>query len=315
MRKSLVVGFCLLVALVLAGIGAGRLWPERTAHALLNVAHWSTGFVRHRIVTPVGPITYLEAGKGPTVVALHGIFARKEHWWQMALAVKGGYRVVLLDLPGFGDNPVLGRGAYDYEVQARHLRETLDAMGIYRAHLVANSMGAQMAAMLATAQPERIASLAFVGSPVGVTSPTLSDMERALFQGQTPLLVTDRASYDARMDWLFPDPPYVPGSIYEVWAREELARAADNVRIWQEVQASDTPMLEDLAPRLMQPSLILWCTEDRIFHHSGAEVLAQALPKAQLTTLEDCGHLPMLDRPRATGRALRAFLDQVEGRS
>lgn len=286
------------------------LFPRPVAAGMVAVLRASAGLEEKSVATSFGDIGYLEGGEGPTVVLLHGIYARKEHWIDLTRELTGRYHVIAPDLPGFGDNPVLGDGAYRYSQQADRLVELFDALGLDRFHLAGNSMGGQLTGMLATRLPDRVRSIAFIGSAARVASPLRSDMERALAEGHAPLVVTTEDDFHARMDWLFPDAPYIPGPVVSVWAADEAARATANKRIWQEVGASSATRLDVLAPSLPQPSLIIWCREDRVFHFTGAAVLSRLLPNDDLVELSGCGHVPMLDKPQEAGAAYRAFLDR-----
>jgi len=310
MRLILKTALASAAALVVASVVVPRIWPVPVAEAILAGLRMSAGLKARTVGTSFGPVGYLEGGEGETVVLLHGIFARKEHWIDFSRQLTGGYRVVIPDLPGFGDNPVLGPDRYSYRQQAANLAEVLDRLDIGRAHLVANSMGARLAVVLAEADPPPVRSLALVGSPDGVTAPLPSDMEKALERGEVPLVVTTEGEYDARMAWLFPEPPFVPGPVADLWRSAEVAHGDDNRRIWEEVRSSDLPPLEEAVEALDVPALILWCREDRILHPSGAAVLMQAMPGSRSRMLDGCGHLPMLDRPAETGTAVRRFLDE-----
>lgn len=299
---ALLLGLSALVACSSGGVSPGLMLTAQRVQAGLQA-----GVVE----TSAGDVHYLAGGRGETVLLLHGIFARKEHWVDASRKLRSGYRVVMIDLPGFGDNRPLREGGYRLGAQAALLEEVMAALDIKRAHIGANSMGAQIAGMLAARRPDKVASLAFIGGPLGVRSPVRSDMERALSAGQSPLLVQRDGDFERRMAWLFPEAPDAPGSVLRKWAAEELANAPLNARIWREVSRLDWVPLQALAPRLEMPSLILWCDQDRIFHVSGAEVLARALPNAQVQILSRCGHVPMLDRPSRTGNLYRAFLDQL----
>ncbi len=288
------------------------IFPRPVAVGMMAALRMSAGLEAKSVVTRVGEVAYLEGGEGPTIVLLHGIYARKEHWIDLTRELTDRYHVIAPDLPGFGDNPVLGDGAYSYAHQADRLVQFLDAMKVGDFHLAGNSMGGQLTGMLARRLPDRVRSIAFIGSAARVASPLRSDMERALSQGHAPLVVITEDDFHARMDWLFPHAPYIPGPVTAVWAADEAGRAEANKRIWQEVGASSSPRLDALAPSLTQPALIIWCREDRVFHFSGAAVLSHLLPNDELVELSDCGHVPMLDKPQESGRTYRDFLDRLQ---
>jgi pimeloyl-ACP methyl ester carboxylesterase len=291
----------------------GTLFPKPFANAMLSLANTAAGLEERVADTTIGPLHYLVGGSGEPVVLLHGIYARKEHWVELSKELTPKFTVYLLDLPGFGDNAVRATNEYAFQKQAENMLVFLDHLGLKAVHLGANSMGAQIAALIATQRPELVKSIGFIGGPVGVKSPINSDMEMVLSRGErSPLVVESEQDFYARLDWLFPETPYIPRPIMTTWASAETQHAQDNVRIWDEVHQSLEPRLERLAPNINVPTLILWCEGDRIFHHSGAPVLQQALPNAQLGTVEDCGHLPMLDQPVRSGIAYREFLDQLK---
>lgn len=302
-----------LLAILISGVGASEIWPGRSAKLMLGGLNWSAGLQSKSIQTSFGKLHYLEGGNGPTLVFLHGIFALKEHWIDVSRQVSGTYRVILLDLPGFGENQRLNPTEYDYAQQAQNVLETLDKIGIDHFHIAANSMGAQIAGQLATSIPDRVLSVSFIGGPAGITSPVPSDMENAIANGNLPLLATSQSEYDTRMEWLFPKQPFIPRPIARYWASNEISYADTNRKIWDAVATSMSPRLEVLAPNIKQPSLVIWCNKDRIFHVSGAQTLANALPNETLKITDDCGHLPMLDQPNMTGNLLLKFLNAQGG--
>lgn len=310
-KRGLALGLALGLAFAIGAFAASEIWTERAAKLILAGLSWSAGLESKSVTTSFGDVAYLEGGEGQTIVFLHGIFALKEHWIEMSRQVSGDYRVILLDLPGFGENQRLPISEYDYGRQTENVLETLDRIGVSDFHIAANSMGAQIAAQLAIAIPYRVQSLSFVGGPAGVSSPVPSDMETAIAAGRLPLVVATRSDYDARMAWLFPKEPFIPRPVAHYWTENEVALARTNREIWDVVAAFAGPGLEELAHRIEQPSLIIWCEEDRIFHVSGASVLAKALNYATLHRMSECGHLPMLDRPEDTGRLLLEFLSRL----
>lgn len=306
-RNAIIAG---IISLCIV-LGATRLRPDVAAHVLLGLYHWSAGLTKNHIETNFGRISYLEGGKGPVVVFLHGIFARKEHWINMVRHMKQGHRVIVLDLPGFGENDPLPPQQYDYAVQVTHLKSVLDQLGLQTFHLASNSMGSQIAAQIATDWPMRVQSLALIGSPTGVDTPVKTPFQLARANGAGSLVVSDRASYDARNALLFLDKPYVPWAIEHIWVQSEINRAEHHKTVWNVIQRSNAVPIQHIAPKLAQPVLILWCEQDQIYHPSGLEVLLDLLPNGTGHMLQNCGHVPMLDQPKVAAQAYDRFLDTL----
>ena len=309
MRKSL---FMVSIGLSLLFVSAALAWfamPERTAEVLLKLNSASAGLSEKVVKTEFGEIHYLEGGQGETIILIHGIYARKEHWVDLARHLTDNYRVIALDLPGFGDNEALPDEQYLIGQQQKNLSAVFDALDIETAHIAANSMGAYVAALLANENPDRVSSFAFIGSPLGIPTPVKSDMDLALERGIKPLLVKSETDFHARMSWLSPKPPYVPGPILNSWMRTEVAVAEKNARIWDVVHTmSKAPTVLELAPSLTMKTLIMWCSSDRIFHVSGADELSKRLKRPELSILKECGHVPMLDRPDSVAAVYLTFL-------
>lgn len=296
---------------------AATMWfgfPAATAEVLVDLNNKSAGLSEKTVQTPVGPIGYLEGGEGPTVVLVHGIFARKEHWVEVSRNLVEDYHVIALDLPGFGDNALLPGDAYSLHNQQRNLSAVFAALELEGVHIGANSMGAYVVGLMIAEEPQLAASLAFIGSPLGVPSPVRSEMEIALAKGDIPLLASSREAFDERNSWLTPNDIPVPSPILKTWRDAEIAQAGKNAEIWHAVHdIEDIPSLVELAPDLAMPSLVMWCKEDRIFHVSGAVALGSRLPDARVEIFEGCGHVPMLDTPEKVATTYRDFLASRTG--
>lgn len=304
---SVILTFTMIVSLVV--------WfflPQSTSNFLLSLNNASAGLSAKVVDTEIGDIHYLEGGNGETIVLVHGIYARKEHWVDLARELTSDFRVIALDLPGFGDNKSLSPELYGLEIQAKHLSSVLDALGIRSAHFGSNSMGAQIAGILANKRPELMKSLAFIGSPLGVPTEIMSDMDKSMERSQFPLVVKTESDFNQRNDWLFPKVPFLPGPIMKTWMQQELADPDKNEQIWHAVHNfSNVPKLLNIAPSLNLDTLIIWCNKDRIFDVSGASLLDNALPNSRATILEDCGHVPMLDKPKEVSEAYLSFLNEI----
>lgn len=291
--------------------------PQTTSQILLALNNKVANLSSKSIETSIGPVQYLEGGddlkNAETIVLLHGIFARKEHWIDVARELVPYYRVIALDLPGFGDNPQLTFEQYRLHNQKQNLIEVLAALEIERAHFGANSMGAAIMGLLAEEKPEVFSSLAFIGSPLGVDGKVKSEMEIAIMNGNIPLLVKSEQDFRDRNSWLFPQTPRIPSPILKTWMQQEVQAAEHNTKIWFAANSfAGTQKLQNLAHNFFAPSLIIWCQEDRIFHVSGAKKLHAMLPNSRLEILNNCGHVPMLDKPNEVANLYLQFLSSIE---
>ena len=112
--------------------------------------------------TDLGP----RSADTPVLVLLHGSPGSLQDFRKFAGDLEGEFRVVVPDLPGFGDSE---RDIPDYSARAHsvYVEQLLDHLGVERAHLVAFSMGGAVAAEFGDRSPERVASMSFVAA-IGV---------------------------------------------------------------------------------------------------------------------------------------------------
>src|SRR5919199_6551045 len=263
-----------------------------------------------RVRTGIGDIAVLRAGRGHPVVLLHGLGATKASFLPTVAALAGAFRVVALDLPGFGDSVMPLGAAYDPPFFARAVAGVLDACEIERAHLVGNSMGGRVALEVGFEFPERVGRLALL-------APSLAWLRERPWTG---LLKAIRPE----LGLLQPAPRgivegivrgLVPGG-HEGWSavgvdeflrgylnprgRAAFYAAARNIyleepeRFWTRLRA------------LEREALFVWGRHDRLVPIGFARHVREALPSARHLEL-DCGHVPQLEAPRATHDAIRRF--------
>jgi pimeloyl-ACP methyl ester carboxylesterase len=99
----------------------------------------------------------LEAGQGPPLILLHGLFGSARNWGAVQKALAGDYRVVALDLRNHGASP--HAPGMDYAVQAADVAESMTELGIERAVVLGHSMGGKAAMMLALTRPKLVERL------------------------------------------------------------------------------------------------------------------------------------------------------------
>jgi len=114
------------------------------------------------------PSLHIEShGSGPTVVLLHGFLASSRYWKNISALASKNYRVVAIDLLGFGESPKPLRNSYRYEDHINSINKTLEKAGVKEPFiLMGHSMGAMIALRYATMYKDRVRKLILTNMPV-----------------------------------------------------------------------------------------------------------------------------------------------------
>ena len=295
-----------LAVVLLAGAIVYFVFPRpafRAARALLRA---SAGLSPNSIQAAGHTIAYLDGSSGEPLVLLHGFGAEKDNWLSTAWQLSGRYRVLALDVPGFGQSSQDPEANYSFEEQAARVAAFLDALRITApVHIGGNFMGGAIAGIFAARYPQRVKSLWLI-APAGVVSAERSDLSRAIAAGQNPMVVGSTEDFERLMDMIFVRRPYVPGAVMRILAENAASHRRFNEKIFGDMRQPSVP-LEVLLKGSPVPTLILWGDQDRLVHVSGAAILGAVMPKAKVVVLKDVGHAPMIEEPRASADAFLAF--------
>jgi pimeloyl-ACP methyl ester carboxylesterase len=303
MKVAVALGALFLTLLAAAYYG----WPALSKPLLVQLNRGSAGVAAYQVSAAGHRIHYLAGGSGEPVVLLHGIFAEKDHWVDFARSLEGRWRVVVPDLPGFGETGREPGQVYDYDAQVERLAALLDALRLPRVHLAGSSMGGTLAALFAQRHPQRVASVAFIGAPHGIRTARPSAMDALIEAGSAPLVPRSATEFDAMLDLLFHERPFLPHPVMALARQQALAEADARLPLWQ-AQLKDRHLLHERLPGLRAPLLVLWGAHDRLFDASGVEAVRARQPFAVVRVLPGTGHLPMMERPADSARAYSAFL-------
>jgi pimeloyl-ACP methyl ester carboxylesterase len=159
------------------------------------------------------------------VLAIHGITSTSQSWCAVARALGDRAGLAAVDLRGRGRSSDLP-GPFGIAAHVTDMVAALDALGLERPVVVGHSLGAYIAAALAEAQPDRVASLVLVDGGLGIPGVRDADPEPFMKAFLGPALArlemtfADREAYRA---WWSEHPAVAGADI----APEDLARYAD----------------------------------------------------------------------------------------
>jgi pimeloyl-ACP methyl ester carboxylesterase len=230
-------------------------------------------------------IRYEQAGTGAPLVFLHGAGGQARTPAHEILA--RAFRVVLFEMPGFGDSPENTRHA-----TAKQLADTMhaaakDVAGVNYT-LAGTSFGSRIASWIAARYPEEVDALVLL-APTGI-----------LPDGYTP--PTPEAVRDGRAT-LYAHPDQVATSQLTL----DPETAAKQARLVGRLLTPRDEELETAYRTLPVPTLLLFGTEDRRVPPSLARRYLELNPEFAALFIYDAAHVLEEERPEATAEAIGNF--------
>lgn len=260
-------------------------------------------------------IHYNDAGHGAeTVVMLHGSGPGATGWANFSRNVEplvdAGYRVLLVDCPGWGkSDPVVNTGSRS-ELNARVLKAVLDALDIGRVHIIGNSMGGHSTVAFALANPARVGKLILMGGGTGgpsqfVAMPTEGiKLLNGLYKAPT------LENLKRMMDVFVFDASAITDALMQARLDNMLANR-EHLENFVKSLAANPKQFTDYGARLGEvaaPTLIVWGREDRFVPMDVGLRLLAGLPNAQLHVFNRCGHWVQWEHADAFNRMVIDFL-------
>jgi pimeloyl-ACP methyl ester carboxylesterase len=302
----------LATAIAFAGLAATWQWkPGWIIEPLIAWRQRQSGIERKRLAVGGDLWPYLErnGGEGTPAVVVHGFGADANSMAEFAVRLDGR-RVVVPDLPGFGDHPLPdgpdGMVPWEGEYVER-LAAFLRALGPGPYDLVGSSMGGALAGALAARHPELVARLVLI-APAGVPAERENDFFRRARAGENPLDIASVEDFDRVMATVFRRPPELPANVKRWLVERNRPHRATRAAILATMAPFLVGGLEEVAASIRAPTLVLWGDSDLVTDRSAGEALVGLLSDARLVVVPDAGHVPWQDSPTATYRALREFL-------
>jgi pimeloyl-ACP methyl ester carboxylesterase len=326
-KRRLRLAMAALFFCLLAYLGIGLWHPEWVLQAEYARQRLFAHAQRKAVQVGDHRIVYLEAGRGRTIVLLHGFTGSKENWLPLMARLRGSYRVIAPDLPGWGESTRLRGADYGPVAQAERVRELLLVLqgaapstgGGATTHsvllrpyrpptlVVGHSMGGQVLGLLAASHPDavnRIVLMDAAGVPFKANG-----FGRDVLAGRNPFEVRTRADLHRFMHLVFADPPWAPWPADEALARMRARQASFEQSVLDGIGRGPQALL--LATRLGQiqsPTLLLWCRGDRVIDVSAVDAYRAGIRDTRTVLLDGCGHMPMMEQPDPTTAAIESFL-------
>ncbi|MBV9366890.1 MAG: alpha/beta hydrolase [Solirubrobacterales bacterium] len=249
---------------------------------------------------------YWEAtGRGDPVLLVHGLGLSGGAWWRTVDALAPAMCVFTFDHRGIGRSQSWTY-AYTTEAMADDAISILDDLGIDRVHLYGFSLGGMIAQQIALRHPARVRSLVLGATHSGGRRATSPDPDVVGFIRRRGNMPAEQAA------WASVPYNYGPRSRIEHVGRiaEDIERRLQNPfneRAYRaQLLAASLHNCFSRLHRIGAPTLVVHGARDRMIPVANARVIAQHVPGARLTILEDAGHLYPTEEP-GVDESIREF--------
>lgn len=247
----------------------------------------------------------------PTIIMIHGMSAHLQAWEPLIAEMGANYRILSLDLPGFGLTGPNPTGQYGPEVYTEAVLTVMNSANVDKAVIVGNSMGGWTAWRMGLSHPERIHGLVLLapwGAPGADNEKSnlafklmSSSIGKALMPHFTPRsIVKQSVLQSVERDEIVTDE--MVERYYELvrypgnrQATLDAMETAKDLSDWKNIKS------------LEAPTLIIWGREDQLIDISRSEKFTSELEGEKIIIYENVGHLPMEEVPADVARDIKLW--------
>lgn len=277
---------------------------------------------RSRFITVDGiRMHYQEFGEptAPVMLLIHGYTASAYVWKTTApLLADAGYRVIAIDLVGFGYSEKPRWFDYTIQSQSHIISRFLNRLGIGRAIVVGSSYGGAVALTFALDFPGMAERLVLVDSVINDRPKRHPILRLASLPGvgeaMTPFLIDSKAFLRMRMRGTLAKANHHLITRDRIESIRRPLHAADGhhavlatARNWRADRIErDLGLIE-------QPTLIVWGDQDNVIPIGNGYKLHKGILKSRFVIIRDCGHVPQEERPELFVELVTDFCRSAKG--
>ncbi len=289
---------------------------------LLIVVFVAASFVLSRTTQEVGSASdneYLElegawirygvSGGGPPVVLVHGLLSSSRIWELLVEHLARRFTVYTLDLSGFGDSDKPASG-YGLRNGSRLLYAFCAHFGLTQTAVIGHDVGGAMATKLAADHPDVVGRLVLVATPADENQ---IDLPTFLWLATLPVVgpvfyALGRFSKPLRRLWMRPfvlDPDDLTEEVVDDAGKPTPAAFSKTLDVTR--REISRGRLARQAGIIKAPVLLITGEEDQIVDPQATSDWTRTL-RAEVVFLDECGHLPMIERTGEFNAQILAFL-------
>ena len=245
-------------------------------------------------------IDYDERGEGPVVILIHGFCESKEIWDNLTPDLSTNFRVINIDLPGFGKSPIL-KSDLTIKAVAREVLVFIESLDIEKCVIIGHSLGGYVALVIAEDRPDLVQGLCLFHSTAQ------SDSEEKKLNRNKVMAFVETNGVHPFIE------AFVPGLFYQKSQKNleivfKIASKTSKDAITSYSRAMrDRPNMFSFLASFSNKILIIAGENDTIISKSALEEQVKLIPKGQLVIMTETGHMGMYEDVKQALAAIKDF--------
>ena len=256
-------------------------------------------------------VHYKIEGEGNPIVLIHGTGSVLQTWdeWTDSL-VRHNYKVIRLDMPGFGITGPRKDNDYSIKMYVNFLDKFMQKIGIDTFALSGNSLGGEIAWCYAATFPQKVKELILV-DPSGFYAKDKKNgaivfkLARIKWMAALMSKIDTKMIVEKTVKDVYEDDSKIKPSTVQMYYDMSL-RAGNRASFSARVQQIGKEVLPPVSA-IHSPTLIMWGKQDKLIDISMAEHF-KAIPNSTLIVYEGVGHSPQEEIPAKSVSDVLSFM-------
>ena len=259
---------------------------------------------------PVEKIHYFEIGIGEPLIFLHGGGSHSSEWIPILKHLSKYFHCLVVDRPGCGLSDHINYRGLDYQGSAiDFIGSFMDALGLEKSRLIANSMGGYFSICFAMEYPERVEKMLLIGAPAGMNMFIPPQLRVLGIKGLNTFILNTlgkpsiKTIRDIHQQLIVADVNNLPDLYFEHTYHLQLisgtmksfATLLESVLTFRGFRKE--LFIGDQLGQLQIPVHFIWGDKDAFENPTTGKPKAAAIENHSFDIVENAGHLPWLDKP------------------
>lgn len=244
-------------------------------------------------------MAYTREGTGKPLVLVHGYPLDHTIWNEVIPLLDSDFDIITPDLRGFGQSDVV-ESQYKISDMATDIAGLLDQLGVEKTAIAGHSMGGYISLAFARAYQERVTGLGLIASQALADTP---ERKQGRYEAADEIIKSGvEPVAEAFSPKLTPN-QRVQTFVKKLITEQQPAGLAGALKAMAERDDSSSVLSS-----LTFSVAIVHGNLDELIPIQRAQEIKAAVPHATLVELLEIGHMPMMEDPQSTARALRNLL-------